>query len=255
MPLWRNVLARFRFRTIETEIFLSTTHVRPGDVVRGAIRIRNITHRLIYLSEVALVLKTQYEHLPNRSFAELKKVHLPVDTTFEPHEIIEYPFEFLLEDSFPSTLGAPILIEVLIGNQHGYVIEHAPDKSLQVPASDSVTKVLSALESLGFHRFEVRNLEMHAETKAYPFIQRYSYLPEEEWSRRFDVLNVFFTETSEHIQMHTAAEHRHETSSAVERRFTLDELDGTIEDIGAKIAADLQTIRFNHSEEVSSSHE
>jgi sporulation-control protein len=202
MSIFHRVLASIGIGSAKVDTLLERPDYRPGDEVRGVVRIYGgqVGQRIdqIYLSVMTQYIREFNDRKTTQNAVIGKfKVSDPID--IRPGENYEVPIAFVLPRTTPLTVGKiPVWIKTTM--DIGAAVDPTDDDRIEVRPTPHMETVLSAFQHLGFRFRKAENLYAPRLGGAMPFVQEFEWVPTGRYKGHLDEVElVFLTMDSTHI--------------------------------------------------------
>lgn len=192
MSLFRRMMASVGVGSATVDTVLHSERVRAGEPFSGVVRVQGGSVSQA-VEAISLNLMTQYRREVNdRTTTEsvsLGAFRVADAFTLGAGEVAEFPFEVLLPDETPATLGrTPVWLKTAVGI--AAAVDPTDNDYLEVLPHRHSQVVFDALASLGFQLRKVECEYSRRRGGSYPFLQQFEFMPTTYFRGQLDELEA-----------------------------------------------------------------
>lgn len=201
--MFSRFLASFGIGAAVIDTVLEKSQYSPGELVRGAVRIRggSVKQRIeaISLSVMSEYLK-ESDSSRMRVQGEIARFRVSSPFTLEADEQREVPFSFNLPYETPLTIGrAPVWIKTVLDIRGG--MDPNDNDRIDVLPTPQMNTVLQALDLMGFRLRKAECEYARKLGRRVPFVQEFEFVPTAQFRGQLDELEVIFFGSEQSLEL------------------------------------------------------
>ncbi|MFZ5825210.1 MAG: sporulation protein, partial [Bacillota bacterium] len=178
MSFLNKMMASVGIGSAKVDTVLENARVRAGEPLRGVVRVQGGSVQQ-QVETIYIHLMTQYKREVNdstvRESVSLGQFPVVGAFTLGPRENREFPFEVLLPDETPATIGrTPVWLKT--GLDIAMAVDPGDADYLEVLPHRHAQVALDAVAQLGFRLRQVE-CEYSRRGRRYPFVQQFEFVP------------------------------------------------------------------------------
>jgi sporulation-control protein len=194
MSMFKKLLASVGIGSASVDARLEQDSLIPGDVVKGEVHIVG-GDVLQEIDEIYMYVVTHYEREVNdnkvKEECTLVKHRLSERISLQPKEKMVLPFKFQLPYETPLTMGRqPVYLRTGLDIKNA--IDPGDSDFMEVRPHPLMTKVLDAIQSIGFQLYKVDCEYNRHLGRTYPFVQEFEFRPTGPYRSRLEELEAIF---------------------------------------------------------------
>ncbi|KMZ39912.1 MULTISPECIES: sporulation protein [Bacillales] len=226
MSMFKKLLASVGIGSAQVDARLEQDSLIPGDMVRGEVHIKggDVAQEI---DEIYMYVVTHYEREVNDSKAKeectLVKYRLSERVQLKPKEEAVLPFAFQLPYETPLTMGRqPVYLRTGLDIKNA--IDPGDSDFIEVRPHPLMTKVLDAVQQIGFQLYKVDCEYNRHLGRNHPFVQEFEFRPTGPYRSRLEELEVVFYLRDGELEVLLELDKRARGfMGALEEAFNLDE--------------------------------
>lgn len=194
MSFLNRMMASIGIGSATVDTVLENARVRAGEPMRGVVRVRGGSVEQA-VDAISLHLMTQYRREVNdrtvREAYRLGEIQVTSGFTLAPGESREFPFDVMLPDQTPATIGhTPVWLKTTVGISSA--VDPTDKDYLEVLPHPHTQVVLDAVAQLGFRLRQVECEYSRRLGRNCPFIQQFEFVPTTQFRGALDELELIF---------------------------------------------------------------
>ncbi|MFD2370892.1 sporulation protein [Brevibacillus sp. GCM10020057] len=226
MSMFKKLLASVGIGSAQVDTRLEQDSLAPGEVLSGEVHLTggDVAQEI---DEIYMYVITHYERETNNNKVKeecvLLKHRLTERIVLSPREHRVLPFAFRLPYETPLTMGRqPVYLRTGLDIKNA--IDPGDSDYIEVRPHPLMTKVLDAVQQLGFQLFKVDCEYNRHLGKTYPFVQEFEFRPTGSYRSRLEELEIVFFLREDSLEVFMELDKRARGFfGALEEAFSLDE--------------------------------